>query len=139
MKTDIFSRLPPPEWAELRARLAKSKFRSRFRLGEKELRIIAEKGMTEVEHQCRNFIRQRLAPAMPINDGRQTPMRGHPCFIAQHATGCCCRGCLRKWHGIPEGKELSETEINDITAILMAWICEHATDAETLPHTPDLF
>lgn len=130
---------PPPEWAELKARLAESKFRSRFRLGDTELRIIAEKGMNEVEHQCRNFILRRLAPAAPLHDGRQTPMRGHPCFVAQHATGCCCRGCLRKWHGIPEGKELSEAEINYIVSVLAAWIREHAAGAETFPHTPDLF
>ena len=130
---------PLPQWPELRIRLAKSAFRSRFKLGETELRIIAEKGMNEVEHQCRKFILRRLTPAAPLHDGRQTPMRGHPCFIAQHATGCCCRGCLRKWHGIPEGRELNEAEIRHIVSILTAWIREHADGAETLPHTPNLF
>ena len=127
------------EWEELKKRLAKSEFRSRFRLGKTELRIIAEKGMAEVERHCENFIARRLAPAVPRHDGRQTPMRGHPCFIAQHATGCCCRGCLWKWHGIPKGKELSEAERSYIVSILMAWIREHAGDAEKLPYTPNLF
>ena len=127
------------EWIELRERLARSKFRSRFRLRRKELCIIAEKGMKEIEQQCRTFIGKRLAPAHPLNDGRQTPMRGHPCFIAQHATGCCCRSCLRKWHGIPEGRALTDAEFEHVIHTLMFWISEHAADAEKMPHTPDLF
>lgn len=31
-------------------------------------------------------------------------------FIAQHATGCCCRGCLERIHKIPKGKALSNEE-----------------------------
>lgn len=91
-------------YEEIAPRLAQSKFRSRFRLGRRELVCIAEKGFPVIEAQCREIIRRRLGPAVIPNDGRQTPWRGHPCFIAQHATGCCCRGCLRKWHGIPEGR-----------------------------------
>ncbi len=127
------------EWQDLKKRLAKSQFRSRFKLRDAELRIIAERGMDEVEHQCRNFILKRLAPAFPPNDGRQTPMRGHPCFVAQHATGCCCRGCLQKWHRIMRGKPLTEAQIDAVLFILMSWIREHAAGAEHLPHTPDLF
>lgn len=127
------------QWEQLKIRLARSGFRSRFRLKEKELKIIAERGMTEVEHQCRQFLLQRLVPAKPEHDGKQTPMRGHPCFIAQHATGICCRSCLRKWHGIPEGRELTDHELNFLTAILMKWIQEHSSNAEKIPHTPDLF
>lgn len=128
-----------PGWEELKARLAQSKFRSRFCLREKELRIIAERGMAEVEHQSRQFLLQRLAPAVPQNDGKQTPMRGHPCFVAQHATGICCRGCLQKWHGIPAGRELSTEELDSLVQILMSWIREHSAGAEQFPHTPDLF
>lgn len=127
------------EWQDLKKRLAESKFRSRFRLRDAELRIIAEKGMDAVEHQCRSFILKRLAPAEPSNDGRQTPMRGHPCFIAQHATGCCCRGCLQKWHHIAAGRPLTQDQINHIIFTLMSWIREHSAGAEHVPHTPDLF
>ena len=83
-------------YEEIAQRLAQSKFRSRFRLGRRELACVAEKGFPVIEAQCREIIRRRLGPAVIPNDGRQTPWRGHPCFIAQHATGCCCRGCLRK-------------------------------------------
>ncbi|HCH85317.1 MAG TPA: DUF4186 domain-containing protein, partial [Lentisphaeria bacterium] len=79
-------------YEEIAPRLAQSKFRSRFRLGRRELVCIAEKGFPVIEAQCREIIRRRLGPAVIPNDGRQTPWRGHPCFIAQHATGCCCRG-----------------------------------------------
>ena len=127
------------QWLELKRRLAGSPFRSRFRLKEKELKIIAESGMERVENQCRKILSDRLAPAFPPNDGKQTPMRGHPCFPAQHATGICCRGCLAKWHGIPPGRELTDAELEHLVRILMFWIREHSAGAEGLPHTPDLF
>lgn len=126
-------------YEEIAPRLAQSKFRSRFRLGRRELACIAEKGFPVIEAQCREIIRRRLGPAVIPNDGRQTPWRGHPCFIAQHATGCCCRSCLRKWHGIPEGRALSDEEISAIAALLLGWIRVHAAGAGELPHTPDLF
>ncbi len=129
----------PPGWNALKERLSRSRFRSRFQLGTAELRMIAENGWEKTEHQCRKFILTRLAPAEPLHDGRQTPMRGHPCFIAQHATGCCCRSCLSKWHGIPAGKALSAAETAYLVSVLMAWLHEHASGAENFPHTPDLF
>ena len=127
------------KWEQLKLRLAQSKFRSRFRLKKTELKIIAERGLEEVAHQCRCFLETRLAPAFPPNDGKQTPMRGHPCFIAQHAAGICCRGCLQKWHGIPSGRELTAEELDYLTAILICWIREHSSGAENIPHTPYLF
>ena len=79
------------------ARLAKSKFRSRFHLAESDRAYIESKGMETIRQHCEDFIRTRLAPAEPPNDGKQTPMRGHPVFKAQHACACCCRDCLVKW------------------------------------------
>ena len=69
-----------------------------------------------------DFVAKRLAPAVIPNDGKQTPMRGHPVFIAQHATGCCCRGCFSKWHHIPAGRQLTREEQQYAVAVLMAWI-----------------
>ena len=131
--------MTPEHWLNLKNRLAKSKFRSRFKLGETELRLLAENGFEIMELQCRNFIEKRLAPAQPPHDGKQTPMRGHPCFIAQHATGCCCRKCLWKWHGIPAGHALTEAQIGEIVQILMLWIRDHSEGMEKFPHTPELF
>ena len=65
---------------------------------------------------------ERLAAAEPVNDGKQTPMRGHPVFIAQHATGTCCRSCLQKWHGIPAGHPLSEAEQEHVVAAIGRWL-----------------
>ena len=103
-------------------RLERSKFRSSFHLKQKDIDYIHAKGMDTIMDHCDDFIRERLAPSNLPNDGKQTPMKGHPVFIAQHATACCCRGCLNKWYGIAKGRDLSETEIRNIKRIIAAWI-----------------
>ena len=110
------------EFEELFARLARSEFRSRFRLGAAEAAYAERKGAETLRRHAEDFVRTRLAPAVIPNDGRQMPMRGHPVFIAQHATACCCRKCLEKWHRIPAGRELSAAEQRYVVAVLMAWI-----------------
>ena len=103
-------------------KLSRSKFRSGFHLRKYQIAYIDEKGMDTVRRHCEDFIAKRLAPAYPENDGRQTPMKGHPVFIAQHACACCCRGCLEKWYRVPQGRELTEDEQRRIVKLLMAWI-----------------
>ena len=103
-------------------RLAKSKFRSRFRLTDKDIAYIRQKGIEIIESHARNFIEKHLVPAEPRNDGRQTPMRGHTVFIAQHATATCCQKCLYKWHKIALHKFLSKAETDYIILVLIAWI-----------------
>ena len=103
-------------------KLERSKFRSSFRLKEKDIAYIDKNGMDVIEKHARDFVRERLAPAEIPNDGKQTPMRGHPVFIAQHATACCCRGCLNKWYRVPEHIQLSENQQDKIVRLLMAWI-----------------
>ncbi len=105
-------------------RLKKSHFRSNFHLSEKDKSYIVEKGIDTVRRHCEDFIKQRLAPSYIENDGKQTPMRGHPVFIAQHACACCCRGCLEKWYRVKRGVELSEVQQEKIVNLLMAWIEE---------------
>lgn len=102
--------------------LSKSTFRNKFHLKEKEINYIKEKGIDKIQEHTKDFINKRLAQAVIQNDGKQTPMRGHPVFIAQHATGCCYRGCLYKWHKIPKGVELSEEQKNYICEVIMTWI-----------------
>ena len=103
-------------------RLSQSAFRSRFHLTAKERAYIEEKGMATIRRHAEDFVSKRLAPAAIPNDGKQTPMRGHPVFLAQHATGCCCRGCLSKWHHIQPGHQLSPEEQRYVAAVLMTWI-----------------
>ena len=107
---------------DLFARLSKSSFRSRFRLSAKDKEYVASKGLATIRQHAEDFVARRLAPAVIPNDGKQTPMRGHPVFIAQHATGCCCRGCFSKWHHIPAGRQLTMAEQQYAVAVLMAWI-----------------
>ncbi len=109
---------------ELFLSLSKSPFRSRFRLGPKDRAYLAEKSLPVVLEHGRDFIAKRLAPAEPKKDGRQTPMRGHPIFTAQHATATCCRGCLEKWHRIPRGRPLTDEEIEYIVVVFARWLAE---------------
>ena len=102
--------------------LSKSKFRSSFHLRKYMIKYIDEKGMDTIKRHAVDFINQKLSPAHPENDGKQTPMKGHPVFIAQHACGCCCRSCLEKWHKIPKGKELTNSQKNYIYCLLIKWI-----------------
>ena len=103
-------------------RLAKSTFRSRFHLSDKDKNYVLEKGLDVIRQHAYDFVSHRLAMRDISNDGKQTPMRGHPVFIAQHATATCCRGCLFKWHHIPMNKELSNDEINYVIRVIIKWI-----------------
>ena len=103
-------------------KLQTSKFRSSFHLKEKDKAYIRDKGLDTIRLHADDFIRTRLAPEFIPNDGKQTPMRGHPVFIAQHATACCCRGCLYKWYKVKPGKTLTDEQINKIVNLIMAWI-----------------
>ena len=82
-----------------------------------------EKGLNKIKLDAIDLIKKRVAPENPNNDGKQTPMKQvHPVFIAQHATGCCCRGCLEKIHHIKKGHKLSNKEIDYIVNVIMLWI-----------------
>ena len=111
---------------DLFSALGRSKFRRRMRLGAKERAYLEEKTLPAVLEHARRFVAERLAPAEPPNDGRQTPMRGHPAFIAQHATGTCCRRCLAKWHYIGRGKALAPEQIDYVLGVIERWLREQA-------------
>lgn len=136
---DLFAlALPPPPLQEplpaiapdLWERLARSAFRSRFHLGVQERAYLEEKGERAVLLHGQDFIAKRLAPANPARDGRQTPWKGHPVFVAQHATATCCRGCLHKWHGLPQGVALDAAQQVYVLAVIAAWIEREAARAK---------
>ena len=106
--------------------LSKSKFRNSFKLNDKELNYIKIKGLDEIRNHVYDFIIKRIAPKNIYNDGKQTPMKGHPVFIAQHATATCCRSCLYKWHYIEKNKDLTKEEIDYIVNIIMEWIIRNS-------------
>ena len=111
-------------------KLARSRVRSRFKLSAEDKRYIAEKGIDTIRHHAEDFIRIRIAVANPPNDGKQTPMLGHPIFKAQHATATCCRGCIEKWWKIPKGTEIPPERQARIVDFLMAWIERQLERAE---------
>lgn len=102
--------------------LSKSKFRSNFHLRKYMIDYINEKGLDTIEKYAYDFVNKRLKPKYIPNDGKQTPMKGHPVFIAEHATATCCRNCLYKWHHIEKDKELSDSEVDYIVKLIMKWI-----------------
>ena len=107
---------------EILYRLSRSKFRNSFRLKQKDIDYINQKGFETIRRHAQDFISKRIAPAFVANDGKQTPMRGHPVFIAQHATATCCRKCINKWHKIPTNTQLTQEQQNYIVKLIMRWI-----------------
>ncbi len=103
-------------------RLKGSKFRAKFHLTEKDREYIAKNGIDIIRSHAVDFVRERLAPAYIKNDGAQTPWRGHPVFVAQHATATCCRGCLEKWFKVPKNTTLTPTQQEKIVNLIMFWI-----------------
>ena len=108
-------------------RLEGSAFRRRFRLGEKDRAYLLKRGLPTIRDHALDFVQKRLAPAEPVNDGRQTPWRGHPVFVAQHATGTCCRSCLAKWHDIPAGRLLNDVEQAHVVDAIARWLETQST------------
>jgi len=94
-------------------------------LTDKDRQYIQTKGIDTIRSHAIDFITIRLAPAHPKNDGKQTPMKKHPVFIAKHATAICCRGCLKKWHRIEKGRTLTEDEIGFIVELAMGWLLQN--------------
>lgn len=103
-------------------RLSKSKFRSSFHLKDKDILYIEDKGIDKIRNHAYDFVTKRLADTSNVTDGKQTPMKGHPVFIAQHATGTCCRRCLEKWHHISKNKNMTNDDIKYVVDIIMSWI-----------------
>lgn len=119
------------EWyTQLFQKLSNSKFRSRFHLSQKDLDYIDQKGLDVIRQHAEDFIAKRQAPAVIPNDGKQTPMRGHPVFVAQHATATCCRECIRKWHKIPSGMQLGEKQQAYLVDVIMTWIKQEIEKAQ---------
>ncbi len=109
-------------------RLSQSKFRSSFKLKQKDIDYINQKGLETIKKHAQDFISKRVAPAYVANDGKQTPMRGHPVFIAQHATATCCRKCINKWHKFPMGTQLTQQQQDYIVELIMEWIEKSQSD-----------
>jgi Domain of unknown function (DUF4186) len=58
----------------------------------------------------------------PYRDGQQTPYQGNAIFYAQHALACCCRRCMRYWHGIPHGRDLTQAELAYFSELVLIYV-----------------
>jgi hypothetical protein len=97
-------------------------FGRRFHLRGRERAMAELRGPLTMRAHAAEIIAERLAPEAPRNDGRQTPYRNHPVFVAQHATATCCRNCLEKWHGIAKGHQLDRDERAYVVEVIGRWI-----------------
>jgi hypothetical protein len=116
---------PEPDHAAIDrtlAALSRQPFRAKFHLRGRDAATVQLRGMETVRRHAGELLAQRLAPAFPAKDGKQTPYRGHPVFVAQHATATCCRGCLERWHHIPRGRPLTEDERAYAVDVICRWI-----------------
>jgi hypothetical protein len=111
-----------PDLDDILERLSRHPFRARFHLRGRDAATVELRGMDAIRRHATELLATRLVPAQPLNDGRQTPYRGHPVFVAQHATATCCRGCLERWHAIPKGRELSSDELGYAVDVICRWI-----------------
>ncbi|MEA2230593.1 MAG: hypothetical protein QOD83_409 [Solirubrobacteraceae bacterium] len=103
-------------------RIGRHPFRATFHLRGRDRAFVQLRGMSAVRTQAQDLFARRVAPAQPHKDGRQTPYRGHPVFVAQHATATCCRTCLERWHEIPKGRELDPDEQAYAVDVICRWI-----------------
>ncbi|MFL9926101.1 DUF4186 domain-containing protein [Herbaspirillum lusitanum] len=117
--------------------LSRSSFRSQFHLVGADLQYLRKQGLPQMAQHAGEFIAQRLAPAHPVNDGKQTPWRGHPVFVAQHATATCCRTCLGKWHGLTPGVLLSAQQQAYVVEVIVHWLQLENERAQADPAIPD--
>ena len=115
-------------WKSLKTELTRSEQIPSLDMGDPEKEYVHSRGIDILKLHATDFVRKRLAPAAPKNDGRQTPLKGHPVFIAQHATGTSDRIKLEKFHGIKEGIELSEKQVHYVVDIIIRWIEEQVGD-----------
>jgi hypothetical protein len=97
-------------------------FRAKFHLRGRDRATAQRNGPATIRRHADDLIAKRLAPAEPYKDGKQTPYRGHPVFVAQHGTATCCRTCLQRWHEIPKGRELSPGERAYVVDVIFRWI-----------------
>lgn len=116
------------QWKTLKQKLARSKQITMPDMGEPEKEYVTSRGLDILRLHATDFVNKRIAPARPKNDGRQTPLKGHPVFIAQHATGTSDREKLEKFHGIKAGENLTDKEVAYIVSVILRWIEEQVSE-----------
>ena len=111
-------------------------FRAKFRLAGRDRAVAELRGPTTIRAHARDLVAKKVAPAEPYKDGNQTPYRGHPVFVAQHATATCCRNCLSRNHGIAKGHELTPDELDYVVDVICRWIERELAGDSRQPSLP---
>ncbi|MFB6158999.1 MAG: DUF4186 family protein [Candidatus Nanohalobium sp.] len=91
------------------------------RLTDTDVRVIDEIGIDGVKEHAREMVKDKLRE-QPENDGYQTPRAGNPVYKAMHACNASSRKELSRFHKIPAGGTMTETEINAVVNLLTRWI-----------------
>ena len=118
------SQISDKDWQQINKSLEKHEIRFKFELGEAEREYVRERGMDIIRLHTTDFVKKRLQPANPRNDGRQTPTKGHPVFLAQHATATSSRTCMEEIYGIPLGQPLDDSQVIWTVDVILRWLEE---------------
>jgi hypothetical protein len=106
-------------------------------LTEKAVNYARRKGRallrTAAEKQITHLVGSEKHPREGIQTPRENSPNANAIHFAQHATASCCRRCVAEWHGIPEGRALSEDEIMYLTELAMLYIGARIPDLEEAP------
>lgn len=112
------------DWKQIKSNLENHEIRHKFDLGDAEREYVRERGMKIIRLHTTDFVKKRLQPASPRNDGRQTPTKGHPVFLAQHATATSSRISMETIHGVPTGEPLTDRQVEWTVDVILQWLEE---------------
>jgi hypothetical protein len=88
--------------------------------GQKALDYAKRAGRRALHERIVKRIRSRIGAAEPFRDGAQTPIttaKADALDFTLHAIASCCRTCANYWHGLPKGRELTESEIGYLSEL----------------------
>lgn len=82
------------------------------------------KGAIKIEEEAIKRLTKEIGIAKPFREKGITPYYGNIIYYGQHATATCCRLCMKYWHNIPQGRAMTEEEIEYCTKLIMLYIKE---------------
>jgi hypothetical protein len=102
------------------------------------------KGRVNLQETVTHQLKQAIGSPEHPRQGRQTPRENSPkataIHYAQHATATCCRACLEEWHGIQNGLDLTDEQLEYLTELVMIYIQSKVLDlgdvAQKIPKKP---
>jgi hypothetical protein len=92
-----------------------------------------KKGLVAILDHVPKRLMQAIGKATPFRDGTQTPFAGRAEYYAQHATATCCRKCVEEWHGVPQGRALTEEELAYLSDLAILYLRERLAEIPMEP------